>query len=97
MHNQRITFFTDNAALVDIISKSTSWDVIVIIFIRPLVLACLKFNILFCARHVPGVKNILADSLSRLQISKFKQLALVGVYTSPTVIPIDLLPPNWPI
>ena len=47
MRNQRITFFTDNAALVDIINKSTSWDVIVMIFVRRLVLACLKFNILF--------------------------------------------------
>ena len=43
------------------------------VFVRRLVLACLKFNILFRARHVPGVKNILADSLSRLQVSKFKQ------------------------
>ena len=97
MRNQRITFFTDNAALVDIINKSTSRDVIVMIFVRRLVLACLKFNILFRARHVPGVKNILADSLSRLQVSKFKQLAPVGVHASPTVIPTDLLPPNWPI
>ena len=97
MRNQRITFFTDNAALVDIINKSTSRDVIVMIFVRCLVLACLEFNILFRARHVPGVKNILADSLSRLQVSKFKQLAPVGVHSSPTVIPTDLLPPNWPI
>ena len=97
MRNQRITFFTDNAALVDIINKSTSRDVIVMIFVRRLVLACLKFNILFRARHVPGAKNILADSLSRLQVSKFKQLAPVGVHASPTVIPTDLLPPNWPI
>ena len=74
MRNQRITFFTDNAALVDIINKATSRDATVMVFVRRLVLACLSFNILFRARHVPGVKNVLADSLSRLQVSRFRQL-----------------------
>ena len=95
MRNQRITFFTDNAASVDIINKATSRDATVMVFVRRLVLACLNFNILFRARHVPGVKNVLADSLSRLQVSKFKQLAPVGVQSSPTAIPHPLLPHNW--
>ena len=69
MQNQRIIFFTDNAALVDIINKATSRDPTVMIFVRRLVLAWLRFNILFQAQHVPGVKNSLADSLSRLQVS----------------------------
>ena len=69
MPNQRITFITDNAALVDIINKATSRDATVMVFVRRLVLACLNFNILFRARHVLGVKNVLADSLSRLQVS----------------------------
>jgi hypothetical protein len=34
MRNQRITFFTDNAALVDIINKATSRDVTVMIFVK---------------------------------------------------------------
>ena len=95
MRNQRIKFFTDNAALVDIINKATSRDATVMVFVRRLVLACLNFNILFRARHVPGVKNVLADSLSRLQVSKFRQLAPVGVQASPTATPIPLLPLNW--
>ncbi|XP_028403232.1 uncharacterized protein LOC114525965 isoform X1 [Dendronephthya gigantea] len=97
MRNQRITFFTDNAALVDIINKATSRDVTVMVFVRRLVLACLQFNILFRARHVAGVTNVLADSLSRLQVSKFKRLAPVGVRPTPTVIPPHLLPHNWPL
>jgi hypothetical protein len=36
--------------------------------------AC-KYNFTFSAKHVPGVKNDLTDSLSRLQIDKFRQLA----------------------
>ena len=74
MRNQRITFYTDNAALVVIIDKATSRDVIVMIFVRRLVLACLKYNILFRACHVPGVKNVLADSLSRLQVAKQRNI-----------------------
>ena len=95
MRNQHITFFTDNAALVDIINKATSRDATVMVFVRRLVLACLNFNIVFRARHVPGVKNVLADSLSRLQVSRFRQLAPVGVQSTPTAIPIPLLPHNW--
>lgn len=97
MRSHRVTFFTDNAALVEIINRATSRDPTVMIFVRALVLACLKFNILFRARHVPGVHNILADSLSRLQVSKFKRLAPVGVHPSPTAVPNHLLPHNWPI
>ena len=50
---------------------------IVMIFVRCLVLACLNFNILFRARHVAGVKNILADSLSRLHVSDTEALLYI--------------------
>ncbi len=58
-------------ALVKIINRTTSQNPTVMIFVRQLVLACLKLNILFRAKHVPGAKNTLADALSRLQVSKF--------------------------
>ena len=61
MRNQRIIFFTDNAALVDVINKTTSRDPVIMGLVRQLVLACLKFNILFRAAHVPGLENHLAD------------------------------------
>ena len=64
MRNQRIIFFTDNAALVDVINNTTSSrdPVLIMGFVRRLVLACLKFNILFRAAHVSGGENHLADS-----------------------------------
>ena len=43
--------------------------------IRLLILECLKFNIAFKASHIPGVKNELADALSRFQMQRFKALA----------------------
>ena len=71
MRNQRITIFTDNEALVHVINKCSCRDKFLMSFVRRLVLVCLQSNILFRARHVPGIKNDLADSLSRLQIQRF--------------------------
>ena len=82
---------------VDIINKTTSRDPTITVLVRQLVLVCLKFNIFFRAQHVPGVHNTLADSLSRLQVSKFKELAPAGVQALPTVIPSHLMPRNWSI
>jgi hypothetical protein len=42
---------------------------------RQLTWCACKYNFTFSAKHVPDVKNNLADSLSRLQIDKFRQLA----------------------
>ena len=61
------------------------------VFVRKLVLVCLEHNILFKAKHIPGTHNILADSLSRLQVQTFKQLAL------PADIPLHLQPQSWAI
>lgn len=34
--------------------------------IRRLVIQALRFNIFFSARHIPGLRNVIADKLSRL-------------------------------
>ena len=41
-----------------------------------------------------GARNILTDSLSRLQVEKFKALA-PGMNPVPTPVPAHLLPENW--
>ena len=65
MANQRVVFFTDNAALVDIINKQSSKHKLIMALLRPLILFCLRHNIFFKARHVPGLQNSRAD-LSRV-------------------------------
>lgn len=95
MKNRCILFFTDNEALVHVINKQSCKDTQLMIFVRKLVLICLKHNILFKAKHVPGTKNCLADSLSRLQLMKFLQSAPTSMAQSPTEIPMHLLPQNW--
>ena len=39
------------------------------------VLQCLKNNIAFCARHIEGKLNNIADALSRFQMERFRSLA----------------------
>lgn len=95
MRNQRITFFTDNEALVHVINKNRGRDKLLMSFVRRRVLVCLQNNILFRARHVPGIKNDLADPLSRLQIQRFRRLAPAHMQLSPVPIPTVLQPEHW--
>lgn len=62
MQNRCILFFTNNEALVYVINYQSCNDKGLMFFVRKLVL--MQNNILFKAKHVPGVHNILADSFS---------------------------------
>ena len=95
LRNQCVLFFTDNEALVHVINKQSCRDVSLMHFVRKLVAICLKYNILFKAKHIPGIHNTLADSLSRLQVSAFKHMAPASMDQFPTDIPSHLLPQNW--
>ena len=91
--NKRILLFTDNDSVVHVINWQTSKHRELLQLLRQLVLTCFRHNILFRARHIKGKKNILADSLSRLQVGKFKAFAS-NVEESPSVVPPPLLPQN---
>ena len=94
MSNRYIVFVTDNAALVSIINQQTSKHKLVMTLIRDLVSTSLRFNIIFRARHIPGLNNTRADCLSRLQIARFKELS-PQADDLPTVVPENLLPRSW--
>ena len=87
--NKRILFSTDNLAIVHVLNKQTSKDKNIMCLMRNLVRSCLDLNILFRAKHIPGVFNTKADALSRLQIEKFRDLAPEAA-TSPEAIPPHL-------
>ena len=95
--NRSILFFTDNEVLVHVINKQSYKDKALMALVRKLVLICLQFNVAFKAKHIPGVNNVLADALSRLQVQKFQQLAPPTMDNAPTVIPCHLQPGNWPL
>ena len=48
------------------------------ISVRDLVLTSLTYNILFRARHVPGVHITGVDGISRFQVKQFKRISPQG-------------------
>ena len=92
MHNNCILFFTDNDTLVHVINKQSCKDKLLMFCVRKLVAICLKHNILFRAKHIPGVFNTLADSLSSLQVHTFRKLAPAQMDLQPTAVPLHLQP-----
>ena len=95
MKNRRVLFFTDNEALVHVINRQSCRDRDLMFFVRELVLVCLRHNVHFKAKHTPGLHNKLADSLSRLQLQTFRQLAPAHMHPFPTEIPHHLQPLSW--
>ena len=93
LRNKRVLFMTDNESVVHVINKQTAIDPKMLGLLRAMVLICLGNNIFFRARHIPGVKYLLADSLSRLQVDKFHTLSR-GMDPTPTPLPAHLLPEN---
>lgn len=91
MSNHSVTFMTDNEAVVAILNKMSSKDKTIMLLVRPLVLACLKHNIRFRSRHIPGRLNIQADLLSRLKVQEFKGLTPTA-HPEPDQVPAHLLP-----
>ncbi|KAM8945728.1 uncharacterized protein RCH25_049052 [Pelodytes ibericus] len=75
LKDRRVVFYSDNQAVVEAINGLSASSMPVIRLLRRLVLLCMSLNIAFRARHVPGYLNVIADSLSRLQFSRFRLVA----------------------
>jgi len=54
------------------------------------VLAALKFNVAFRAKHIAGKQNVIADQLSRFQFQKARSVA-PGLCQGQTAIPDQFL------
>ena len=89
LSGKKVTFRSDNSAVVAIINKQTSPCSSIMRLVRFFVLQCLNFNVCFRAVHIPGVENDIADSLSRFQEQRFKRLA-PGAARSGVKVPEDL-------
>ncbi|XP_053143522.1 uncharacterized protein LOC128341261 [Hemicordylus capensis] len=70
-----VRFWCDNQAVVQVVNSQSSRSPRVMVLVRALVLQCLRANILFRSRHVPGIRNDIADALSRFQVDRFRALA----------------------
>ena len=91
LSNKSIVFHTDNLALVHVINNQTTKCSQTMHLVRKMVVQCLKFNINFHAKHIPGHMNQLADFLSRLKVDFAKQLD-PGLIDHPLKIPHTLQP-----
>ena len=63
----------DNESVVTIINSRHSKVSRIMDLLRALTLLSMKHNFFVCARHVPGVHNVIADALSRFQEPRFRE------------------------
>ena len=92
--NRAVVFHCDNKAIVQIINKQSSRDKCIMGLVRHLVMTAMQYNIKFSSKHVEGKKNILADKLSRLQVTSHL-LSSFGMSPYPTSVPARLQPSDY--
>lgn len=90
LSGKRLIIHTDNEALVSILNCNTSKSKRVMYLLRQLVLQGLMLNIQFKAKHIAGIYNVKADSLSRQQWNRFKA-SFPGANSQPSAIPASFL------
>ena len=56
------------------INAQASRDPTLMGLLRQFVVLCMKFNVQFRAKHIPGKKNLLADRISRFQMAEARSL-----------------------
>ena len=74
-HGKKILFHCDNQATVEIIKKGRSKCITIAPLMRRLIWCAAKYNFMIYAKHVQGVKNYIADSLSRFKLQEFRKAA----------------------
>ena len=72
---KRLLLYCDNLAVVNIINNGSSKKTDLMILMRTLFYICAKYNIECSASHIAGVRNGIADALSRRQLVRFRLLA----------------------
>ncbi|KAJ1184490.1 hypothetical protein NDU88_001296 [Pleurodeles waltl] len=69
-----VLFRVDNLAVVQTVNRQSAREAGLLQLLRVFVLQCLRNDIQFSAKHVPGVHNDIADALSRSQWERFHGL-----------------------
>ena len=83
---KHICMWCDNLPVVSIINSKRSKSPRIMDLVRAITILTLEHNFSFTARHIPGLDNSIADSLSRFQMDRFRHLA-PNASPSPCVIP----------
>ena len=66
--NKRVLFHSDNLATVGVLNAGTCRSRAMMAVVRRVAMLAATFNFSFRAEYVPGVKNVIADRLSRLVV-----------------------------
>ena len=85
----RIRLHCDNQAIVRCLNSGTSHCPHIMVLLRSLFLLVAKHNLHMSAQHIPGVHNIIADSLSRFNMQVFHTHA-PNASPDPTPLPPSL-------
>ena len=64
--DQHVLCMTDNTQVVSAINKGTNINVNTMSILRQIFWICVTYNIYLCARHIPGVENVIPDMLSHV-------------------------------
>lgn len=75
LRNKKVLFRCDNKSVVQTINGQTSRSPEIMILVRALTLKSLRLNLTIRAEFIPGLSNSIADSLSRFQMVRFRELA----------------------
>ncbi len=73
--NSHVVFHVDNMSVVYILLNHTSSDKTIMAMLRRMVVLAMLHNVVFSSVHISGVYNVLADSISRFQLTKARQWA----------------------
>lgn len=92
--NKRIQFFCDNESVVSIVNTKRSRIPRVMDLVRHLTLLTLGSNFCIRAEFIEGKRNDIADSLSRFQMDRFRELAPHAI-RDPCLVPPELLKIYW--
>jgi len=87
LSGKKLLFQCDNQTVVDIWASGTSWDPLIMHLVCSIFFSATTNHYTVLVTHIVGTNNPIADSLSRLQISRFCHL-------TPTT---DLEPTPFPV
>ena len=83
---KKLLFHYDNQAVVDIWASGTFRDTLIIHLVHSIFFSAAANYFTVLVTHIVGTNNSIADSMSRLQISRFRRLA-PAADLEPTAVP----------
>ena len=73
--NKHVLFFSDSNCVVQVATSGSCKDPVMMRILRALFFFSARHHIRLSFQHIPGVDNLHADLLSRLQVRRFRELS----------------------